>query len=213
MNTIKKLNCSIFSLLLLVLTTSTIHGNTRMIRNLDILDVWTYNYNSSHWIEQANIQPGVQMYGEAEINIVKLPKHLYGCDWIQTAYGSKTFDKAVVATFQLTANAEVYIAHSVAIKTKPEWLKRFTKTGENIINSKGAVFELFKKSYAKGDTVRLGANGNTLESMYLVIVKPVGTPPSASRPEGKVFDVLNYGAKGDNKTMNTVAIQAAIDEC
>lgn len=213
MNFQKTLNSLMFSLLLLAISVSTTHANTRMIKNLDILDVWTYNYNSSHWIEQANIQPGVQMYGEAEINVVTLPKHLYGCDWIQTAYGSKTFDKKVIATFQLTANAEVYIAHSVAIKTKPEWLKSFTKTGENIINSKGTVFELFKKRYAKGDTVRLGANGNTLESMYLVIVKPVESPPSASRPDGKIFDVLSYGAKGNNKTMNTVAIQTAIDEC
>jgi exo-poly-alpha-galacturonosidase len=35
----------------------------------------------------------------------------------------------------------------------------------------------------------------------------------ATRPQPKVFDVTKYGAVGDGKTLNTSAIQAAIDAC
>lgn len=197
----------------LFLTVISSFANTRMIRNLDILDVWTYNYNSSHWIEQGNIQPGSQMYGEVKINITGLPKFLQGCDWIQTAYGSKAFTKDVIATFQLFGSAEVYVAHNTGIKIKPLWLNDFTKTGEKLTNSEGKTFDLFKKTYSKGDSVRLGPNGDARQSMYIVIVKPLGTPPALTKPGGKVFDILNYGAKGDDKTMNTSAIQTTIDDC
>jgi hypothetical protein len=200
--------CLFFSCLL-----QTAMADTRLIKNLDLWDVWTYNYNASHWIEQGNLQKGASMYGEANISITSLPGFLAGADWIQTAYGSKNFTDKTIATFQLIADAEVFIAHNKKIISKPTWLKDFRKVEGTIQNEAGEVFEIYKKQFRKNDTVRLGANGNTEASMYIVIVKPTGQIPGLQKPKGKLFDVLKYGAVGDNKTINTVAIQKAIDEC
>jgi hypothetical protein len=188
-------------------------ADTRMIKSLDLWDVWTYNYNASHWIEQANIQAGKEMYGEVDIKLSTIPKTLVGADWIQTAYGSKAFTKETIATFQLTGDAEVFIAHNRDVKVKPQWLKAFVKTNEIITNSAAQIFDVYKKNYKKGDTVRLGANGNISAQMYIVVVNPMGKQSAVQPPQGKIFDVVKYGAVGDNKTINTLSIQKAIDEC
>jgi len=211
---INRHNLFIVKLCILVLGCVNIaSADTRMIKHLDIFDVWKYNYNSSHWLEQGNLQIGSQMFGEEKITITQLPTLLKGVDWIQTSYGSKNFKGGTAATFQLTGDAEVFIIHASDIVAKPAWLKGYIKTNGIVVNNRNNRFDILVKQFKKGDTVRLGSNGNTDMSMYIVAVKPIGKIPVLPQPKGKVFDVLNYGAKGDNKTMNTVFIQKAIDDC
>jgi len=141
-----------------------------------------------------------------------LPVSLAGADFIQPAYGSKNFTGSTIATFELTGNAEVYIIHAVS-SAKPAWLKMYQKTALTVNSSDMKSFNVFVKKYNKGDTVRLGANGNTDLPMYMVAIKPIGKAPLLSKPKGKIFDILKYGAKADGTTINTKFIQDAIDAC
>ncbi|HEX7905375.1 MAG TPA: glycosyl hydrolase family 28 protein [Chitinophagaceae bacterium] len=209
----RKQVCQIIVSLFFTTGSHTASADTGLIKNLDTRDVWTYNYNASHWIEQANFQARGDMYGEVAIQLNSIPAYLKGSDWIQTAYGSKNFTGQTIASFQLTATAEVYIAHNKNIVAKPKWLLAYKRAEGTITNASGAVFELYKKIYNKNSIVELSANGSTTEAMYIVIVKPVSGSIKVQKPSVKLFDIASYGAVGDNKTVNTPAIQKAIDEC
>lgn len=203
----------IAALLLIMAFNVPVFANTRLIRHLDLFDIWTENFNASHWIEQGNFREGLSMYGEVEVPVKSVPAYLLHADWIQTASGSRNFNGKLIGTFQLAGNAEVFIAHSRNISTKPLWLRSYKKMEGAIQSAAGEWFDIYKKQFNKNDSVRLGANGDTSQSMYIVIVKPAGKAPAIQLPAGKIFDVLQYGAVGDNKTVNTAAIQKAIDDC
>jgi polygalacturonase len=188
-------------------------ADTHLVRHLDVWDIYTYNYNASHWLEQGNLQNGVSMYGEFNIPVKDIPPHLLGSDWIQTSYASKNFSGEKMATFQLKEDAEVYIAHAMTAGTKPEWLRNYRKTGILLHSSLGDTFELLTKKFQKNDMVRLGRNGSPDVAMYFVIIKALQPPVKKLRGPGNWYNVTDFGAKGDGKTLNTKAIQGALDKC
>ena len=188
-----------------------VFADTHTICNLDLRDVWTYNYNASHWIEQSNLQTGKSMYGEEIIPIKNVPEFLRGADWIQTAYGSKNFTNDTIASFELKEDAEVYIIHSSKITHKPAWLSTYTPV-EGIVESVQGNFGLYKKPFKKGAVVVLGNNGDTRFPMYIVAITPVNKQVIKLSGEN-VIDITTLGAVGDGKTINTKSIQQAIDKC
>lgn len=186
-------------------------ADTKTICELDILDAWTYNYNASHWIEQGNIQAGKSMYGEETILIKEVPSTILGSDFIQTSYGSKSFKGDTIAYFRMKADADVFIIHCKSILNKPDWLKDYTKT-DDILESEQGEFELYKKSFSEKELVSLGNNGDSALPMYIVAIK--AHTPNVEKLSGKnVFDINSFGAVGDDKILNTNAIQSAIDKC
>lgn len=188
-------------------------ADTHTIRRLDVSDVTKYVFNISHWIEQGNLREGESMYGEESVQIRSMSGSLRGLDWIQTACYSRMTQKDELARFFLNCDAEVLVAHNADIKDKPEWLLKYRKTGETITNELGETFEVMSKKYSKDDTVVLGPNGDATKGMYIVAIRPSRKAPAKSKIKGHVVDVRKNGAVGDGKTVNTEAIQKAIDEC
>lgn len=213
MHILRNIRAALLISISVLLVSATAYADTGLIKNIDVVDTWKNNYNASNWIELANVRAGISMYGDVEVPIKTLSKSLLGADFIQTAYGSQSFLGQVLATFSLTHNAFVYIAHARSIQVKPAWLKSYTKTTYTITNTDGEVFDIYSRRYNTGATVTLGNNGDTDAAMYMVIVKSVGGMPVMQKPQGKVFDAAKYGAVGDNKTINTKSLQTAIDAC
>ena len=188
-------------------------ADTRLITELDIRDVWQYNFNISHWLEQGNLRTGESMYGEEPLRIASLDEEIVGSDWIQTAYGSKNYTRPIIATFRVKTDADVCIAHSDAITVKPEWLKAYRKTTWQMTTENGDTFTFYIRHYRNGEIVELGDNGSTDHLMYLVAVKPSNDWPARPHIGGRIFDIRDFGAVGDAKTVNTKAIQQAVDQC
>lgn len=197
----------IFFLSLSVIT----YADSKLIRDLDMLDVYTYNFNASHWIEQGNLQKGVSMYGEIDVPVIDIPARLAGADFLQTSVSSNNFSGKVIAYFVAGEAASLYIAHSDQVKKKPKWLSGYSSVNEFVKTAQGS-FELFKKEVKKGDTISLGNNGSSKAPMYFVIAQAKHNLKT-TLPKGKVFDIRDFGAVGDNKSINTASIQAAIDKC
>lgn len=187
------------------------YADTQSVRELDLRDIYTYNYNASHWIEQGNLQEGCSLYGEIEHPITRLPEILKGVDFIQTAYGSKNFKGEIIASFRLDVDADVFVMLHSGVCYRPVWLNDYMETGEEVLAGTDR-YKVLRKHFLKGTEVLLGNNGNTNTKMYTVAVKP-SVKPEVKLPSGKIFDVRKYGAVGDNRTMNTKALQAAIDAC
>jgi hypothetical protein len=147
-----------------------------LVSNLVVGDL--ANASDYDWIGQ--LQVGDTRYGDRTTTVVSLPSSLAGSDWIRTANDSKAYTGNTL-TFTLTGSADIYIAHDDRVNSKPAWLSDWTDIGDDLIDSSGGVFSLFKKSFASGATVSLGTNsGGIVDSaMYTVIITPAdGLPPS-----------------------------------
>lgn len=188
-------------------------SNTLMTRDVWIYDNGRNDFSASNWFERANLKVGESVYTDVEDRITDIPKSYQGADWFQSSHYSRGFnsiDKTLVE-FYMNHSGVVYIAHDDDITSKPDWLKKWKDTGDDIKTSKN-TFSLFAKNFEADDFVNLYENGSKKEDMYFVVVKWNATKPSYKTPSGKVFNVLDYGAVADNSTLNTNSIQKAIDE-
>lgn len=201
----------LFSLFIILFSKAALFADSRLIKNLDVWDVYTYNFNASHWIEQGNLQKGVSIYGEADIPIVEMPDFLKGADFLQTSVSSNNYSKSIIANFTIGEDATLYVAHSILVEKKPEWLLEYQTTNQ-FIKTRLGDFEIFSKKLKSGEEILLGNNGNTEALMYFVAIQ-AQNKIRKTFPKGKLFDVREFDAIGDGKTINTNQIQAAIDKC
>jgi len=96
-----------------------------------------------------------------------------GGSWVRTANASKSYTGTPLATFTLSAAADVYLAFDNR-GALPSWVdSSWVDTGTDLTTSEGGTtraFSLFKKRFNAG-TVTLGPLSNAGISMYLVVVK------------------------------------------
>jgi hypothetical protein len=136
-----------------------------------------YLSNAHFWTVQSDLQNGVLNYGDRTYTLADIPQFLLGAEWIRPANQSKQYLFNKLSSFKLAADADVYLAHSDAVKQKPEWLTTmgWADSGMNCSNTDGEVFTLYVKRYLAGETAKLGYNGGD-HCCYFVIVKPVDGP-------------------------------------
>jgi hypothetical protein len=193
------------------IATVTILVQDSLISNLSVNDT----NNASNWSIQSNLQQGELQYGDRAFTFISVPSDLVGSEWIRTANASKSFPSGVLAEFNLSQPATVYIAHDDRIDPKPPWMDSWTLTTMDLVNDEGTprTFSLYSKDFPQG-TVTLRENGNSSFGMYTVVVKGSGTPPVVY--DGKSYVVWhnhfgqqtgNGAADGDFNGNGSVGIE------
>jgi hypothetical protein len=172
------------SVLYLASSTSTGSTSTNLVTDIAVRDA----RNAADWSRRSNIRSGGRQYGDRAYAFTSIPTSLAGSEWIRAANDSKRYTGTTVATFNVNADSNVYVAFNDLI-APPSWLSGWTDTGMNITNNERIpkTFSLFKKSFTAGSTVFLGNNGSTREGMYTTIVKAeTSTSPTPPPPTGLV---------------------------
>lgn len=144
-----------------------------MVANMVVND----NSNRSDWSIRNDLQVTDLQYGDRTYGFKTIPSVLLGSEWIRTANDSRSYTAGAMVTFQVTANSDVFVAHTDEVAA-PSWLtSEWTDTGAEIVNNYNTPtsFSIYKKAFSAGSTVTLHQNGATNRSMYTIIVRPEGT--------------------------------------
>jgi beta-galactosidase len=142
-----------------------------LIENLNITD----RKASVKWSARSWMDTGDKQYTDDNQTFSSLPSNLYGTEWIRTSKMNKGSDDHVLATFNLSAESDVFVALDTLITEKPAWMESYEETGTIIENDHngGHKFRVYSKRYPVGATVLLGNNANSSSGnpmMYTIAV-------------------------------------------
>lgn len=147
-------------------------------KNVSALTVAPGASGAATWAVMTNLQPGNLTYTDRAFRFETIPPGIVGSDWIMTANNSKTFTGNPLSSFKVAVESDVYLAFDDRMTAKPAWLLAdWTDTGDDLTVSSPSIitYSLFHRHYPAGSTVTLGPNGNTVNVLYLPIIKAVPT--------------------------------------
>lgn len=127
-----------------------------LIRNLEVLDT----VNTADWSIQYNLSAGDIVFGDRDVTFASLPEVLGGAEYIRLACDAKSITTDL-ATFTAGADITVYVGLDARLTTVPAWLSDYTATGLSAVNSSDVNYVLYEKNFAAGETITLGANGQS----------------------------------------------------
>ena len=134
--------------------------NGRLISDLTVTDS-----TRKSWSIDTNLQTGDLVFGDRDVTWTNLPAELSGSEAILTACDAKNSAGNALAFFKVTADCNIWIALDNRVETVPAWMNAFARTNLTAQNNKYVVFDLYRRFAKSGETVTLGANG---QSSYCV---------------------------------------------
>lgn len=142
-----------------------------LITELKVLDYST----AADWSVNTDVQLGDLVFGDREVIFATLPDGLIGGEAIVTACDAKN-SSGEIASFIAGDDIDVYIGLDARVETVPSWMSEWTATTGTAVNDLNVTFNLYKRSVSKGNTVDLGANGQSKTCVnYTVFAVKQGT--------------------------------------
>ncbi|HEX6965425.1 MAG TPA: hypothetical protein VF166_06470 [Gemmatimonadaceae bacterium] len=151
---------------------------------LSITNLSAASGNSYHVVANG-LTAGATAYTDRSYTFTSpIPDSLQGLTYIQTANADKdaTLGSSSFLTFTVNQDVVVYVAHDDKTPD-PAWLTSgFKATGMQLtMTGHDKPYTVFAKSYPQG-TITLGSNDDQAvdQSMYVVIIRPMGTGTSTT---------------------------------
>jgi len=117
---------------------------------------------------------GDTYYIDRDYTLASVPDTLTDMLWIQTANDDKLQKGERFLTFTLQRDAILYIGYDAQMAGMPEWMQDWENMNEQIVDSRGAAFNMYKKQFLSGDISLGGNSGTTDDNMYIVLVQAIG---------------------------------------
>jgi rhamnogalacturonan endolyase len=128
--------------------------------------------NAANWsVVTEPKQAGSTVFGDRAFKFTAMPEALKGAEWIQTACDSKKY-AGEEAAFTAGADISAFVALDTRITDTLAWLGDWTKTADTFTDDGNPVvtYQLYKKDFAAGETVTLGALNQASCVNYAVAV-------------------------------------------
>lgn len=138
--------------------------NGTLIQNLVVEDLSTYK----SWSIDDSIALGDLVFGDRDVTFASLPNEVLGAEMILTACDAKNSTENLAA-FVAGEDMTVYVALDSRVTTVPAWLSDYTKTEMTAVNNKDVTFVLYAREVKAGETVTLGANGQSAGCVNYVV--------------------------------------------
>lgn len=140
--------------------------NGKYIQNLTVLD----SENGADWSIYENFGAGTVLFGDRDFTAADLPDNLKGAEAVRTACDSKS-----VLTDLAACTAGETMTMYVAMDTRvtadlPAWLNGWKDTHTFLRTSNDVTMRLYKKNFSKGDSITLGTNGGSGNSVNYIVL-------------------------------------------
>ena len=136
----------------------------------------------SSWSIDKTLAAGDAVFGDRtaeKCGIISFPEQLNGAELLLTPCDAKVSSKdqaAVTANKALT----LYVGLDSRVTNPPAWLGSFTKTSLAVKTGNDVTFVLYSKKMNAGDTVTLGANGQSSGCMNYIAAASTAADTAAS---------------------------------
>jgi fibronectin type 3 domain-containing protein len=112
-------------------------------------------------------------YVDRDYTVTAMPDSADDLLWIKTANDDKMNRDADFLGLTTTVKSLVTVAYDSRIASLPKWLIDWKAADGQVVDSRGAKFDLYQKSFEAGDVILGGNCGTADDNMYVVMLKPL----------------------------------------
>jgi len=137
-------------------------------------------------------------YTDRDYEFCNIPECLENAIQIQTSNADKNSTGNSFMSFELHGEATIYVGYDSRIATLPGWLaNNFEVTGEQIMNNRNDIYNLYSNVVKEGRIVLGGNYGGPEDNMYTVFVTPNIRKASVLANMSQAAYQLEYLGVGD----------------
>lgn len=136
--------------------------------SVEVLDTAYY----SSWAMDTSLEIGDAVFGDRSAEkcaVSQIPSNIQSAELILTPCDAKASGN-IQAELTAIKDVTLFVGVDSRVATVPAWLDSWTKSGMSVSTSNDVVFDLYALELKAGETVTLGANGQSAGCMNYIIL-------------------------------------------